>query len=89
MSRLLPAALAGRVSLIDHPSCEGLVLDPGASGQGRELRPHGSDPGRGFTGFPLAAAEAEKRTLVERFEKPSGIPDEERLKRDLQMSEYR
>src|SRR5712671_3724672 len=28
-----------------------------------------------------AAAEAEKRALMERFEKPSGVSDEERLKR--------
>ena len=28
-----------------------------------------------------AAAEAEKKALVERFEKPSGVSDEERLKR--------
>ena len=28
-----------------------------------------------------AAAEAEKRELMERFEKPSGVSDEERLKR--------
>jgi hypothetical protein len=29
-----------------------------------------------------AAAEAEKQALVERFEKPSGVSDEERLKRE-------
>jgi hypothetical protein len=39
----------------------------------------GSDPGRGLLDFHWRAAEAEKRALVERFEKPSGVSDEERL----------
>jgi len=33
-----------------------------------------------------SAAEAEKRALMERFEKPSGVSDEERLKREASES---